>query len=146
MRETRLSGDARAVLARGAHGDDELRELLMRLGAADSRERRAFWLGVMVRDGALTVREALRVVDPTALDAVAHVAQVAAEPAVGPPPNGRRCQICDAPLTGRSFKNCGSEACLKERARRYQARYAERAAAPARPGDTLAGRSVRRDW
>jgi hypothetical protein len=48
-----MSAQGRSVMARSEADEDRLRQLLLSL--LSPPERRAFWLGALVRDGALTV-------------------------------------------------------------------------------------------
>lgn len=51
-----MSAQGRSVMARSEADEDRLRQLLSLLPPA---ERRAFWLGALVRDGAVTVEQVL---------------------------------------------------------------------------------------
>lgn len=51
-----MSAQGRSVMARSEADEDRLRQLLFLLSPP---ERRAFWLGALVRDGALTCEQVL---------------------------------------------------------------------------------------
>ena len=112
-----LSPGARAQLARSALEQDQLGRLVEEMSPD---ERRAFWLGVLLMDRAVTINRARAIIEAGHRSPGLPAAQVTPAPDVELDPD-RLCPGCELPMPkqtiGRPRKWCHRPECRRARQR-----------------------------